>query len=44
MQFENESIENLVSSYQDFSVEGFNIFARSKENLFYRISTCLDDN
>ena len=44
MQFENESIENLVFNSKDFAVEGSNIFAISKENLFYRISTCLDDN
>ena len=33
MQFKNVNIENLVSNYRNFSVEGFNIFATGQENL-----------
>ena len=40
MQFENVNIENLVSDYRDFSVEGFNIFATGKDNLPHLICTC----
>lgn len=40
MQFENVNIENLVSDYRDFSVEGFNIFATGQDNLPHLICTC----
>lgn len=40
MQFENVNIENLVSGYRDFSVEGFNIFATGPDNLPHLICTC----
>ncbi len=40
MQFENVNIEDLVSNYRNFSVEGFNIFALGKDNLPHLICTC----
>jgi hypothetical protein len=40
MQFENVNIENLVSHYRDFSVEGLNIFATGQDNLPHLICTC----
>lgn len=40
MQFENVNIENLVSGYRGFSVEGFNIFATGQDNLPHSICTC----
>ena len=40
MQFENVSIEYLMSNYKDFSVEGFNIFAKGIDNLPHLICTC----
>ncbi len=40
MQFENANIENLIAQYQAFSVEGFNIFAKGKDNLPHLICVC----
>jgi hypothetical protein len=40
MEFENVNIQNLVSEFRDFSVEGFNIFALSKDNLPHLICVC----
>jgi hypothetical protein len=40
MQFEHVSIENLMSNYKNFSVEGFNIFAKGIDNLPHLICTC----
>lgn len=40
MNFENVSIENLASNYKDFSVEGFNIFARGVDHLPHLICVC----
>ena len=40
MQFENVNIQDLVSDYRDFSVEGFNIFATGQDNLPHLICTC----
>ena len=40
MQFENVNIENLVSNFKDFAVEGFNIFALGKDHLPHLICTC----
>ena len=40
MQFENVNIQNLVTEYRDFSVEGFNIFALGKDHLPHLICVC----
>jgi hypothetical protein len=40
MQFENVNIEDLLSNYRNFSVEGFNIFATGQDNLPHLICTC----
>jgi hypothetical protein len=40
MQFENVNIQNLVTDYRDFSVEGFNIFAIGKDHLPHLICVC----
>ena len=40
MQFENVNIQNLVTEYRDFSVEGFNIFALGKDYLPHLICVC----
>jgi len=40
MQFENESIENLVSNLKEFAVEGFSIFAIGKDDLPHLVCTC----
>ena len=40
MQFENEDIQNLISQFKTFSVEGFNIFAQGKDNLPHLICAC----
>jgi hypothetical protein len=40
MEFENVNIQNLVSEFRDFSVEGFNIFALGKDNLPHLICVC----
>ena len=40
MEFENEYLERLVSSFNSFSVEGFNIFAWGADHLPHLICTC----
>ena len=40
MQFDNPNIQDLVSQYRDFSVEGFNIFAMGKDRLPHLICVC----
>ena len=40
MQFENVNIQNLVTEYREFSVEGFNIFALGKDHLPHLICVC----
>jgi hypothetical protein len=40
MQFDNPNIQDLVSQYRDFSVEGFNIFAVGKDHLPHLICVC----
>ena len=40
MEFENEYLERLVSSFRSFSVEGFNIFALGGDHLPHLICAC----
>lgn len=40
MEFENEYLERLIYTYNDFSVEGFNIFALGTDQLPHLICTC----
>ena len=40
MEFENEYLERLVSNFNSFSVEGFNIFALGEDHLPHLICTC----
>ena len=40
MRFENVNIQNLISQFKAFSVEGFNIFAKGKDNLPHLICAC----
>ena len=40
MEFENEYLERLVSSFTSFSVEGFNIFALGEDHLPHLICAC----
>ena len=42
MQFDNPNIQDLLSQYRDFSVEGFNIFAVGKDHLPHLICVCPD--
>ena len=40
MQVENVSIQNLISQFKAFSVEGFNIFGIGEDNLPHLICAC----
>jgi hypothetical protein len=40
MEFENVNIQNLVSEFRDFAVEGFNIFALGTDDLPHLICVC----
>jgi hypothetical protein len=40
MEFQNEFLERLISSFRSFSVEGFNIFALGQDNLPHLICAC----
>ena len=40
MQFEDANIQSLIAQLQAFSVEGFNIFAKGKDNLPHLICAC----
>ncbi len=40
MQFENIHIQNLISHFRDFSIEGFNIFAKGEDHLPHLICVC----
>ena len=40
MEFENEHLERLISNFNSFSVEGFNIFALGSDHLPHLICAC----
>lgn len=40
MEFENEYLERLISNFNSFSVEGFNIFALGDDHLPHLICAC----
>ena len=40
MQFDNPNIQDLISQYRDYSVEGFNIFAVGEDHLPHLICVC----
>jgi hypothetical protein len=40
MHFENVNIQNLISQYKDFSVEGFNIFGTGEDDLLHLVCVC----
>ena len=40
MQFENQDIQDLISQISDFTVEGFNIFAKGQDQLPHLICAC----
>jgi hypothetical protein len=40
MEFQNQYLESLISSFKSFSVEGFNIFALGSDNLPHLICVC----
>lgn len=40
MEFENEHLERLISNFNSFSVEGFNIFALGSDHLLHLICVC----
>ena len=40
MEFENDYLERLISNFDSFYVEGFNIFALSTDQLPHLICTC----
>lgn len=40
MQFEDVNIQNLISQFKDFSVEGFNIFGTGDDNLPHIVCVC----
>jgi len=40
MEFQNQYLESLISSFRSFSVEGFNIFALASDNLPHLICVC----
>lgn len=40
MQFENPNVQDLLSQYRDYSVEGFNIFAVGQDRLPHLICVC----
>ena len=40
MEFQNQNLESLISSFRSFSVEGFNIFALGSDNLPHLICVC----
>lgn len=44
MQFENIHIQNLISHFRDFSIEGFNIFAKGDDHLPHLICVCPNRN
>ncbi len=44
MQFENIHILNLISHFRDFSIEGFNIFAKGEDHLPHLVCVCPNRN
>ena len=40
MEFQNQYLERLISSFSSYSVEGFNIFALGSDNLPHLICVC----
>ncbi len=40
MQLENINIQNLISHFRGFSIEGFNIFAKGQDHLPHLICVC----
>jgi hypothetical protein len=40
MQFEDANIQNLISEFKAFSVEGFNIFGTGQDNLPHVVCVC----
>lgn len=40
MEFENEYLERLISNFNSFSVEGFNIFALGDDHLPHLVCAC----
>jgi len=40
MEFQNQYLESLSSSFRSFSIEGFNIFALANDNLPHLICVC----
>jgi len=42
MEFQNQYLESLISSFRFCSVEGFTIFALGRENLPHVICVCLN--
>ncbi len=40
MEFQNQYIQSLISSFRSFSVEGFNIFALGSDNFPHLICVC----
>jgi hypothetical protein len=40
MEFENEYLERLISTFNSFSVEGFNIFAMGSDHLPHLVCVC----
>ena len=40
MEFQNQYLESLISSFRSFSVEGFNIFALASDNPPHLICVC----
>ena len=40
MEFQNQNLESLISSFRSFSVAGFNIFALGSDNLPHLICVC----